>query len=173
MITVPGDHCPLCGAELGRVRVEGRDRRYCADCDRIVWQNSKPVVGVVVVEADRVLLVERATEPYLGTWGLPGGNLEYDEHPAVGAARELAEETGVRVDLDDLDLFRADHVERGGRGVVALRYLVHREHTAGEPTPGREVSDARFATPEWFDGTEAGIAPPNGEAVREGIRRLD
>lgn len=173
MITVPGEYCPLCGAELGRVEAEGRDRRYCPACDRIVWQNSRPVAGVVVVDAGRVLLVERATEPDFGTWGVPGGNIEYDEPPDVGAARELEEETGVRVDPDDLELLRADHVTRGGRGLVAVRYVVPRETTAGEPTARQEVSDARFDAPDWFAKTLAGIAPIDRNAVRDASGRFD
>ncbi|QLG26344.1 NUDIX domain-containing protein [Halorarum halophilum] len=173
MITVPGTHCPLCGAELGRAEVEGRDRRYCPDCDRIVWQNSRPVAGIAVVDADRVLLVERATEPDFGTWGIPGGNIEYDEPPDVGAARELEEETGVGVDPDDLELFRTDHVARGGRGLVAVRYVVARADTTGEPAARQEVSDARFAAPEWFAGTEAGVAPIDRNAVRDASGRFD
>jgi 8-oxo-dGTP diphosphatase len=35
-------------------------------------------------------------------WGLPAGLLKHREPPHVGAARELFEESGVRVDPDDL-----------------------------------------------------------------------
>ncbi|WP_313691045.1 NUDIX hydrolase [Halorarum halobium] len=173
MITVPGDHCPVCGTELDRVRVENRDRRHCPDCDRVVWQNSKPVAGVAVADGERVLLVERATEPDFGTWGIPGGNIEYDEPPAVGAARELREETGVSVDVEDLELLRTDHVERGGTGVVAIRYVVRRSDTEGDPTAGREVSDARFAVPDWFVGTESGVAPLDGDLLWEASGHFD
>ncbi|QLG63028.1 NUDIX hydrolase [Halorarum salinum] len=173
MITVPGEHCPICGTELGRVEVENRSRRYCPNCDRVVWENSRPVAGVLVVDGDRVLMVERATEPNFGTWGVPGGNIEHDEPPAVGAARELAEEAGVRVDPADLELFRADHVERGRRAVVAIRYVVDRAETAGEPIPGAEVSDARFDAPDRFLESEAGVAPLDDDALREASGRFD
>ena len=39
-------------------------------------------------------------------WGPPGGHLEPGEDPASGAARELLEETGVRLEPDDLSLWR-------------------------------------------------------------------
>ena len=173
MITIPGNYCPLCGAELDRVEVEGRDRRYCPDCDRVVWRNSRPVAGVAVVDAGRVLLVERATEPDFGTWGIPGGNIEYDEPPDVGAARELEEETGVGVDPDDFQLLRVDPGARGGRRLVAVRYVVARADTTGEPVARQEVSGARFAAPGWFAGTEAGIAPIDRNAVRDASDRFD
>jgi 8-oxo-dGTP diphosphatase len=64
------------------------------------------VVGAVAVvrdsEADspgRLLLLR---QPSHRGWGLPAGLLKKHEHPAHGAARELFEETGVRIDPADL-----------------------------------------------------------------------
>jgi 8-oxo-dGTP pyrophosphatase MutT (NUDIX family) len=48
---------------------------------------------------DRILLLR---QPSHRGWGLPAGLLKKREHPVVGAARELFEETGVRIDPDDL-----------------------------------------------------------------------
>jgi ADP-ribose pyrophosphatase YjhB (NUDIX family) len=47
----------------------------------------------------RLLLVRQP--PGTG-WSLPGGLLNRTERPSVGAARELAEETGIVVDASDL-----------------------------------------------------------------------
>lgn len=54
-------------------------------------------VGAFVKRDDRVLLVRED-----GQWMLPGGMLEPGETPAEGAARELREETGLSVEIDDL-----------------------------------------------------------------------
>ena len=48
---------------------------------------------------DRVLLLR---QPSRHGWGLPAGLLKRREQPVVGAARELLEETGVRVDPADM-----------------------------------------------------------------------
>jgi 8-oxo-dGTP pyrophosphatase MutT (NUDIX family) len=48
---------------------------------------------------DRLLLLR---QPSHRGWGLPAGLLKKREHPAMGAARELFEETGVRIDAADL-----------------------------------------------------------------------
>ncbi|UNX55223.1 NUDIX domain-containing protein [Georgenia sp. TF02-10] len=50
------------------------------------------VTGVVLDDADRVLLGRRADN---GRWALVSGILEPGEQPAVGLVREIAEETGV------------------------------------------------------------------------------
>lgn len=56
------------------------------------------VIGHVLFrdENDRVLLVQTT---YKQDWELPGGVVEADEPPRVGAEREVFEETGLRVSL--------------------------------------------------------------------------
>lgn len=49
-----------------------------------------------VKHGDRLLLLKRSEmETLPGCWGLPGGRLETDEIPIIGAKRELFEETGL------------------------------------------------------------------------------
>lgn len=43
----------------------------------------------------RVLLVQRAIEPYKGQWAFPGGFMKMDESAEESALRELQEETGL------------------------------------------------------------------------------
>ena len=55
----------------------------------------RPVVGIAAVARTRdgrILLIRRADT---GTWGLPGGTLEWGETLRVGLDRELEEEAGV------------------------------------------------------------------------------
>lgn len=54
-------------------------------------------VGVVVRCGDYVLLGKRKGAHGAGQWALPGGKPDGGEHPRDAAARELAEETGIKV----------------------------------------------------------------------------
>ena len=92
----------VCGAELVRRLIEGRDRHFCERCDRPVYRNPKPCAGVLVVNGAKVLLIERTQPPAVGSWSVPAGYLEADEPPRVAAVRELEEETSVSVSRDSL-----------------------------------------------------------------------
>ncbi|WP_134766083.1 NUDIX domain-containing protein [Nocardioides sp. 1609] len=56
-------------------------------------------VTAVVLRDDEVLLVRRSDD---GTWSPITGILDPGEEPAVGAAREALEETGVEIQVDRL-----------------------------------------------------------------------
>jgi ADP-ribose pyrophosphatase YjhB (NUDIX family) len=64
---------------------------------------AKYIIGAVVLvadESDSQLLLVR--QPPGRGWSLPAGLIKRGERPRVGAARELLEETGVKVDPEDL-----------------------------------------------------------------------
>jgi 8-oxo-dGTP diphosphatase len=63
-------------------------------------QTRWPCAGAVIHdERRRVLLVRRAREPSAGRWSVPGGRCLPGEAPAAACAREVAEETGLRVQV--------------------------------------------------------------------------
>lgn len=164
MTTYPANFCPHCGTELSKQKVEGCERQFCSNCERVVWRNPVPTAGVAVVGDEGVLLTERAVEPGIGDWTVPGGHLELDESPREGAVRELREETGVRADPDEVivfDTFSASPFD--GKRIASIGFAVRREDTEGDPYPGPEVSAIGWFTPESFATSNGELHPPHGE----------
>jgi len=87
------------------------------DHSRRIMQREFPTapligVGAVIVDAGRVLLIRRGTEPLKGYWSLPGGLLELGETLIDGVIREVREETGLIVEsLELVDLVDRIHAE--------------------------------------------------------------
>ena len=60
-------------------------------------------VGAVVFDDEgRILLIKRGREPQKGLWAVPGGKVEYGEEMRAAARREVAEETGLEVEIGDV-----------------------------------------------------------------------
>lgn len=93
-----------------------------------------------------ILLIERKLEPYKGMWALPGGFMHIDETIEKCAARELAEETGVRgAYLRQFGVF--SDVTRDPRGrVVTIAFLALINKSDYRLIAGDDAARA-----EWFD----------------------
>ncbi|TFG11473.1 NUDIX hydrolase [Candidatus Thorarchaeota archaeon] len=66
------------------------------------WQNPNPTVDVVITDGNRVVLIQRANEPFKGQWVFPGGFVEYNERVEDAAIREAKEETSLDIKLVDI-----------------------------------------------------------------------
>src|SRR5260370_7785391 len=85
----------------------------------------RPILGVgaIIIESDRVLLVERGREPLKGYWSLPGGVLEVGEKLADGLSREVMEETGLAIEpLSVVEIF--ERIMRDAAGVAEYHYVL-------------------------------------------------
>ena len=92
----------------------------------------------------KVLLIERADDPYKGCWAFPGGFLNMDETMEQCAIRELEEETGLKVETVHL-VGAYSKVERDPRGrTITVAYLA----VIDAPVPVTGQDDAAKA--EWW-----------------------
>ncbi|WP_211256131.1 NUDIX hydrolase [Edaphobacter aggregans] len=111
-----------------------------------------PIVGVaaVVLRGEDVLLIRRGREPMLGAWSLPGGALELGETTAEGVAREVLEETGVRVRpvaiVATLDRIVRDEDGRVRYHYVLVEWLCLAEEAGADPICGDDAVEARWVS---------------------------
>ncbi len=97
-------YCFDCGSRLKRgiPPTDDRVRLYCGECGYIHYVNPKILVAVVLYCEDKLFWGKRGIEPAKGKWTFPSGFVETGETLQQAAARELYEETNIR--LKDRDL---------------------------------------------------------------------
>ncbi|WP_071131087.1 NUDIX domain-containing protein [Enterococcus timonensis] len=97
-------------------------------------------------DALKVLLIQRDTHPFQGSWALPGGFVNPNESTEMSCLRETKEETGVEISLDQIQqLHTFSEPNRDPRGwVVTVSYLAF----IGEE-PLTAGDDAKTA--KWFE----------------------
>jgi len=113
-------HCLLCGEELREKMLEKRSRWVCPRCGWIYYPQLKVTAGVLIEESGKILLVQRALEPWKGFWYLPAGYIEVDEDPLAGALREVKEETGLDVRITNLRSISMYQDDPRGNGILII-----------------------------------------------------
>lgn len=93
-----------------------------------------------------MLLVRRAREPFPGWWDVPGGYLEYGEHPEAAARRELREETGFEIRIVRLLGVYPSQYGPSGQRTLDLIYLA--EVAGGEERPGDDAAAIGWFGPD-------------------------
>jgi 8-oxo-dGTP diphosphatase len=105
-------------------------------------------VGGIVFAGEQVLLVERGKPPLEGLWSLPGGLVETGERLEDAVAREVLEETGLRVSAESLATV-FERIMPDATGRAEYHYVLvdfYCSVQGGELCAG---DDSRRA--EWFD----------------------
>lgn len=114
-----------------------------------------------------ILLVKRKSDPFKGTWALPGGFVEDDEPLEAGAKRELEEETGLVVEeLHQLGAFGAPGRDPRGR-TVTIAYWAK----LASKMKVKANDDAEDA--EWFPVSKLPeLAFDHREILKEALRKI-
>lgn len=107
-----------------------------------------PGVGVAILDEGRVLLVQKRSGPFAGLWGVPGGKIELGETRVEAAHREVAEETGLEIELGD-PIWIGEAIGPGEEPAwhFTLVDFVARP-IGGRLEPGDDAAAARWVTPD-------------------------
>ncbi|HEY8096631.1 MAG TPA: NUDIX domain-containing protein [Methylobacter sp.] len=141
---------------------------------RFSYEFARPSVTVdavvfgVSAAGMNILLAQRAGSPFKGDWALPGGYLQMTENLDEAVARELREETGIRLSYLE-QLYTFGNMNRDPRGrVITVAYMALVRPDDHEVKAG---SDARAA--KWFpiNGLPK-LAFDHREIIDTAIRRL-
>lgn len=126
-------------------------------------------VSAAIIHDDKVLLVRRARKPSLGLYTLPGGAVEAGETLKEAVAREILEETALKVEpvalAGEREVIVRDAEGRIERHFVILCFAAR--WLSGEPTLNEELDDARWLDPDNLGGlrTTEGLAEIIAAAV--------
>ena len=94
------------------------------------------VSGVVLNENGHILLFKHTYRQ--NAWGLPGGYIKAREHPQEALEREIEEESGLIISIDERLKIRTDRQE-ARLEICYLGYFL-----GGQFVPSAEVSDCGF-----------------------------
>jgi 8-oxo-dGTP diphosphatase len=112
-----------------------------------------PKIGVGAViwrGADAVLVVRRGKEPRLGEWSLPGGGVEPGETLRQALSREVAEETGLAIEIGEL-IDVADAIMRDAAGALAFHYVLadfSAHWRGGEAVAASDILECKWVSPD-------------------------
>ncbi len=123
------------------------NKKFCYDYPR-------PAVSADCILFDRsgahlkVLLVERKNDPFKGMWALPGGFIEEGETVEDGAHRELNEETGLKLKMEQFRVYSKPG--RDPRGwIITIAFLAIAGEGNYEPIAGDDAKNVK-----WFSISE-------------------
>ena len=89
-------YCPKCGSS-SFAENDFKSKR-CTDCGFTYYLNPSAATVAVITDGNgKILVATRSKEPAKGTLDLPGGFCDCGENVEEGIAREVLEETGLKV----------------------------------------------------------------------------
>ena len=104
---------------------------------RVIRPLFQVFAAAVILDEERNILLVKSTYQRFHPWGLPGGSLEYGEHPEEAVVREVWEETGLNICIERLLLVNSWLPDR-----VGMYYLC--KITGGTFYPSDEVSEFAY-----------------------------
>ena len=108
-------------------------------------------VGALIKKGDHILLVKRRYEPNQGKWSIPGGMIELGETVRDAVGREIEEEVGLKIEVEDI-VDVVDNIIHDEKGNVRYHYIIidfSATPISGELKGNTEVMDVK-----WFSSND-------------------
>lgn len=158
--------CPNCGKSNWSNQTERL--RICKDCGYEFYKN--PTIGscgFVFDDKGRLLVVRRAKNPAKGTLAIPGGFCEAGETVEDAVCREVFEETGIKVAVEEFLFDLPDDYEYKGVELYPLDFYFKCKiiDMSLAKLDESESSEMLFIAPDEINPEEFGL-PANRNAVK-------
>jgi 8-oxo-dGTP diphosphatase len=142
-------YCTGCGRALAHLPPV-----VCDACGTGHWRDAKPCASGLVTCDGRLLLVQRAHDPWRGCWDTPGGFCEADEHPILTAEREVLEETGLAIRITGvlgmwMDRYGSSDDEAHQKTTLNIYF-----HAVPVGAPQLKIRPDEVAAAAWFKPDE-------------------
>jgi 8-oxo-dGTP pyrophosphatase MutT (NUDIX family) len=111
------------------------------------------VAKVILINSQNEIAMAKVKRGFFsGHWTLPGGFVDYAEHPVEGAVREVKEELGVSVEIDEKHIVQIAERIFTSEGVqfLSFTYKCHIEGDVQFNPKADEIEEAR-----WFSMQQA------------------
>jgi 8-oxo-dGTP diphosphatase len=133
------------------------------------FKNPLLTVDAVITDLDgRIIFIRRKNPPYKGSWAFPGGFVEYGETVEEAVVREVREETGVIIKIQELLGVYSDP-GRDPRGhMITVCFLANK-------TEGELKADTDAAEVSCFTADEAlrmNLAFDHHKILNDALKRI-
>lgn len=111
------------------------------------------VAKVILINSQNEIAMAKVKRGFFsGHWTLPGGFVDYAEHPVEGAVREVKEELGVSVEIDEKDIVQIAERIFTSEGIqfLSFTYKCYIEGEVQFNPKADEIEEAR-----WFSIQQA------------------
>lgn len=160
-------YCPRCATELETRPSPGPDppRPSCPNCGFVHYENPTPTVQAWIDRDGSYLALRRGDEPYKGKWNMPGGFVEVGESGPEAIAREVAEETALEIEAEELIGIFSSQYGSGSDAKPIFDVAYRCRRLGGELAVSDESQEAA-----WFP--LADFPEPAFEGERKALARL-
>lgn len=139
-------------------------------CDNVSNNITKVAVGVIVVKDNKILFGKRKNALGEGSWGLPGGRLEFGETIEDCAHRETREETGIKIKNLRQGPYTNDIFQKENKHYLTV-YIIS-EYDSGEV---KIMEPDKCEQWDWFewDNLPRPLFLPNQNLLKQGFNLCD